>query len=131
MFNHSVSDIVASIKNGFLAGKLTIESPYSALRENVLQILKNEGLILNLSKIKSDKGFEKLVIHLKYHNSSSVISEIKVVSKPGRRVYCKSNAIPLIKNGLGIVIMSTPAGVISGHDAKAKGLGGEVLLTVF
>ena len=130
-FNHPVSDLVARIKNGYLANKASISSPVSRLRENILKILKEEGYILNYSKVKQEGSFEKFDIHLKYHYSAPVVDEIAVVSKPGRRVYCGSNDIPLVKNGLGMVVMSTSKGVIADHDARNQKLGGEILLKIF
>lgn len=129
-FNHPVSDLVARIKNGYMANKLTISSPASKLREAILTILKNEGYILNFTKVK-DGALSKFDIQLRYHYSSPVLSEIQVISKPGRRVYCPSDKIPLVKNGLGMVIISTSQGVITDHEARAKKVGGEVLLKVF
>ncbi|MBL6664651.1 MAG: 30S ribosomal protein S8 [Rickettsiales bacterium] len=129
-FNHPVSDLVARIKNGYLINKDVISSPVSKMRENILKILKEEGYITNYSKIK-DGNFEKFDIHLKYHYSKPVVSDIKVISKPGRRAYCRSDEIPLIKNGLGTVVISTSQGVISDHEARSKKLGGEVLFSIF
>lgn len=130
-FNHPVSDLVARIKNGYLANKASISSPVSRLRENILSILKEEGYILNYVKVKQKGAVEKFDIHLKYHYSAPVVDEIAVVSKPGRRVYCGSNEIPLVKNGLGMVVMSTSKGVLADHDARSQKLGGEILLKIF
>lgn len=129
-FNHSVSDLVARIKNGCMAKKPVISSPASNLRENILQILKNEGYITNYSKIK-DADFERIDIHLKYNHSLPIVTEIQVISKPGKRVYCSSTKIPLVKNGLGMIIISTSQGVMPDYEARAKKLGGEVLFKIF
>ena len=129
-FNHSVSDLVARIKNGYMAKSLRISSPVSKLRENILKILKEEGYILNYSKVKEGE-FERFDIHLKYHFSNPVVSEIKVVSKPGKRVYCSFDKIPVVKNGLGTVLMSTSQGVLADHDARTKKVGGEILFKIF
>lgn len=129
-FNHPVSDLVARIKNGYMAKKTTISSPVSRLRENILHVLKEEGYILNYSKLK-EGSVEKFDIHLKYHYSAPVVNEISVVSKPGKRVYCNADKIPLVKNGLGTVVISTSQGVIADHDARSKKLGGEILLKIF
>lgn len=130
-FNHPVSDLVARIRNGYLANKSSISSPVSRLRENILNILKEEGYISNYSRVKKEDGHEKFDIHLKYHYSKPVVSDITVISKPGRRIYCQAKKIPLVKNGLGTVIISTSQGVIADHEARSKGLGGEVLLKIF
>lgn len=130
MSNHPVSDLVARVKNGYLANRTVINSPVSKLRENILKILKEEGFILSYSKVKSG-NLEQFDIHLKYHYSNPVVSEIFVVSKPGRRIYCRADEIPSVKNGLGMVIISTSKGVISDHEARVQKLGGEVLLKIF
>ncbi len=129
-FNHSVSDFVARIKNGYMAKKSVISSPVSQLREDILKILKEEGYILNYSRVK-DGNFERFDIHLKYHLSNPVVNEINVVSKPGKRVYCHANQIPLVKNGLGMVVISTSSGVMMDYEARTKKLGGEILFKIF
>lgn len=129
-FNHSVSDLVATIKNGYLAKTQTVSMPVSKLRDSILIILKEEGYILNYAKIK-DGDHERFKISLKYHNSSPVLTEISVVSKPGRKVYCNSKEIPLVKNGLGMVLISTSQGVVTDYVARTKNLGGEILLKIF
>ncbi len=130
-FNHSVSDLVARIRNGHLVQKDVISSPVSNLREAILKLLKEEGFILNYSKNKDAKGHNKFDIHLKYHHLGSVINDIKVISKPGKRVYTTCDKIPVVNNGLGVVILSTSQGVITDHAAREKKLGGEILLTIF
>lgn len=130
MSNHPVSDLVARLRNGYLANRNVINSPVSKLRENILKILKDEGFILNYSKTKVD-GLEQFDIHLKYHYSSPVVNEISVVSKPGRRIYCRADDIPSVKNGLGMTIVSTSKGVLSDHEARLQKLGGEILLKIF
>lgn len=131
-FNHPVSDLVTRIRNGYLAKRATISCPVSKLRENILKVLKEEGYILNYSKIKAEKNnIEQFDIHLKYHYSNPVVSEIEVISKPGRRIYCSYQDIPLVKNGLGVIVVSTSQGVIADHDARSKKLGGEILLKIF
>ncbi len=129
-FNHPVSDLVARIKNGYMAKKAVIASPISRLRENILQILKDEGYILNYSRIK-EGNIERFDIHLKYHYSNPVVNEIEVISKPGRRIYRPADKIPLVKNGLGMVVISTSQGVIADHEARIKKIGGEVLFKIF
>jgi len=134
-FNHPVSDLVARIKNGYLANRVTVSSPVSKLRESILHLLKAEGFILSYSKVnektEGKKVAAKFDIHLKYHNSAPVLSEIEVISKPGKRVYTSHDKIPVVKNGLGMVVISTSQGVISDYEAREKKLGGEVLLKIF
>jgi small subunit ribosomal protein S8 len=135
--NHSVSDLATIIRNGYLARKKVVSSPVSGLRESILKILKEEGYILNYSKInlETKKGSStvkaKFDIHLKYHLSNPVVSEISVISKPGKRVYCAADNLPVVKNGLGTVLISTSSGVVADHIARSSKIGGEVLLRVF
>lgn len=131
MFNHPVSDLVAIIRNGYLAKRQTVASPVSKLRENILKILKEEGYILSYSKNNSTSKV-KFDIHLKYSgHCMPVLNEIQVISKPGKRVYCNADKIPLIKNGLGMVLLSTSVGIVADYEARAKNLGGEILLKIF
>jgi small subunit ribosomal protein S8 len=130
-FNHPVSDLVTRIRNGYLAKKAVITSPVSRLRENILHLLKEEGFILSYSKIKEESGLERIDIYLKYHHSNPVVSDIKVISKPGRKIYCRADQIPVVKNGLGMVVLSTSQGIVPDHEARSKKLGGEVLLRIF
>lgn len=130
-FNHPVSDLVSRIRNGYLARRATVSSPVSKLRENILHLLKAEGFILNYSKISEKGSAPRFDIHLKYHYSTPVVSEIEVVSKPGRRVYSTVDKIPVVQNGLGMVVLSTSKGILADHEAREKKLGGEVLLKIF
>jgi small subunit ribosomal protein S8 len=129
--NHSVSDLITIVRNGYMVGRKVVKSPVSSLRENILKILKEEGYILNYSKVEEEKGFAKFDIHLKYHLGKPVIDEISSVSKPGKRVYCSADQIPVVKNSLGVVIISTSSGVLPDHKARDLKVGGEVLFTVF
>ena len=129
--NHAVSDLVCIIRNGYLAKRNIVESPVSKLRENILKILKEEGYILSYSRIEEKNKFKKFNIHLKYHLSNPVVTEIEVISKPGRRIYCKASEIPSVKNGLGMVIISTSNGVVSDYAARSLKVGGEILLKIF
>lgn len=135
--NHSVSDLTTIIRNGYMVGRKVVTSPVSTLREDILKILKEEGYILNYSKFEqvAEKGAEKtrarFDIHLKYHLSNPVVSEISVISKPGRRVYCAADKIPVVRNGLGMVIVSTSSGVVPDYVARNLKIGGEVLLKIF
>ncbi len=129
--NHPVSDIATRIRNGYLAYKNTISSPSSKLRQSVLDALKSEGFIAGYAKTKLDNGLEELEISLKYYNQKPVIEQIEVVSKPGRRVYKGCSDIPVVNNGLGVVLVSTSKGVLTDHQAREQNLGGEILLKIF
>lgn len=129
--NHPVSDLATRIRNGYLAYKNTISSPSSKVRVAILDSLKEEGFIAGYAKTKAENGLEQLEINLKYFNQKPVIEEIEVVSKPGRRVYKGCSDIPVVNNGLGVVLVSTSKGVITDHQARENNLGGEILLKIF
>lgn len=129
--NDPLSDMLSRIRNGQSAGKTSIEVPYSKLHANVASVLKDEGFIRE-SKIEERENNKKsLVIELKYAEGKGVIRQIDRVSKPGRRVYTNVKTMPRFYNGLGILIVSTPGGVMADHKARAANVGGEVLCQVF
>lgn len=131
MLNDALSDMLTRIRNAQLRTKPKVSTPGSRLRENVLEVLKNEGYIRGFSKIEHENGRSEFDIELKYFDGAPVIKEISRVSKPGRRVYVSVKNLPRIHNGLGIAILSTPKGVMADHDARDANVGGEILCTVF
>ena len=122
-----LGDMLTRIRNGQSAGKTVVSSPASRVRSNVLEVLKREGYIRNYSSVDVRPGIRELKIELKYHDGEPVISEIKRVSRPGRRVYYGIRDLPRVYNGLGIAILSTPRGVLSDTEARTANVGGEVL----
>ncbi len=129
--NDPVGDMITRIRNAYMRGKETVDSPSSNLRINVLDVLRDEGFIRGYSQTDFDNGKSEIQIDLKYHEGESVIKEINRVSKPGRRVYSSVSSMPLVRNGLGISIISTPKGVMSDKKARTKNVGGEILCVVF
>src|SRR5574344_1195333 len=125
-----LGDMLTRIRNAQRAKKSEIVSPASRLRENVLEVLKKEGYILGFEKRNVRAGVDELLIKLKYHEGTSVITEIYRVSTPGRRVYSSVKDLPRVYNGLGISIISTPSGVMSDHEARKANVGGEILCQV-
>ncbi|MET0547339.1 MAG: 30S ribosomal protein S8 [Caulobacterales bacterium] len=125
-----LGDMLTRIRNAQLRGRPNVVSPTSKLRENVLVVLEREGYIRSFAQIEKD-GRRELEIQLKYFEGAPVISEIKRVSKPGRRVYSAVKDLPLVRNGLGISVLSTPKGVMSDADARAQNVGGEILFRVY
>ena len=105
-------------------------TPKSRLRANVLDVLQSEGYIRSYAEVEKD-GHTEIEIQLKYYEGAPVISEIKRVSTPGRRVYSSIKDLRLVRNGLGISILSTPKGVMSDQTARTENVGGEVLCHVF
>ncbi|KCZ88198.1 MULTISPECIES: 30S ribosomal protein S8 [Hyphomonas] len=125
-----LGDMLTRIRNAQMRGMSTVVTPASKLRGRVLEVLLSEGYIRGYTEIEKD-GHKNLEIELKYYEGQPVISEIKRVSKPGRRVYSSVSDIPLVRNGLGISILSTSKGVMSDNVARAENVGGEVLCRVF
>jgi small subunit ribosomal protein S8 len=125
-----LSDMLVRIKNALVRSKKLVTMPSSRLKASVASVLKQEGYIADYSIVEEDKK-SSLQIVLKYYQESSVIEEIKRISKPSLRVYAKHNSIPSSYNGLGVVIVSTPLGIMTGVAAKNKKVGGEVLCSVF
>ncbi len=130
-FSDTIGDMITRIRNGQKAGLASVKCPASALREGVLEVLKNEGYIKGYETSEIRKGVKEIRIDLKYFEGQGVIKEIKRVSTPGRRNYSKTVDIPKVKNGLGIAILSTSAGVLADYEARKRNVGGEVLCYVF
>lgn len=126
-----VSDLITRIRNAQMRNRVTTRSPSSRLRLAVLKTLQDEGFIRGYSVSEGDSGFPEIEIELKYHEGRPVIREIARISRPGRRVYAKAGAIPQVRGGLGIAIMSTSRGVMTDADAVRSNLGGELLCRVF
>lgn len=125
-----ISDMLTRIRNAAIINKNEVSLPHSKLKETVAKILVDNGFLKNASVLGSDKD-KKLIITIATEDAISTISEIKRVSKPGRRVYVKSSEIPTVKRGRGIVVVSTSQGVMTGNEAKQKKLGGELICQVY
>ena len=126
-----LGDMLTRIRNGQQARKDSILTPASKLRARVLDVLQREGYIRGYSEADSGTATAALRIDLKYFEGKPAIQHVARVSKPGRRVYSGSDELPRIRNGLGIVIVSTPKGVLSDAEAREQNVGGEVLCQVF
>jgi small subunit ribosomal protein S8 len=127
--NDPLGDLLTRIRNAQRRGRSTVTSPSSKLRAHVLEVLQREGYIRGFSEIEKD-GRKELDIELKYYDGAPVISEIRRISKPGRRVYSAVRDLPLVRNGLGISVLSTPKGVMSDNEARTQNVGGEILCRV-
>ena len=131
MMTDPIADFLTRIRNATLTHHRRVEIPGSNMKKKLAEILKDEGFIEDFSWTEDGK---QGVLHLtlKYdENGSSVIEGLKRESKPGRRNYCSSEDIPRVRSGLGIVVMSTSRGVITGRDARSERVGGEVLCSVW
>ncbi|MCC5972353.1 MAG: 30S ribosomal protein S8 [Pararhodobacter sp.] len=129
--NDPLGDMLTRIRNAQLRGKTSVRTPASKLRAWVLDVLLDEGYIRGYERVTSQAGHPELEIALKYASGEPAIRELKRVSKPGRRVYAGSTEIPMVRNGLGVSVVSTPKGVMSDAAARAANVGGEVLCRVF
>ncbi len=125
-----LGDMLTRIRNGQRAKKDSVLSPASKLRARVLDVLQREGYIRGYSE-EELSGHKGLRIELKYFEGQPAIQHLARVSKPGRRVYSGSRELPIVRNGLGITIVSTPKGVLSDAEARAQNVGGEILAEVF
>jgi len=126
-----IGDMFSRIRNGQMRSLHSVDMPSSNFRRNILEILKNEGYIIDYYIEKSENNKINLKIKLKYYEGDPVIKEIKRISKPGRRVYSRATSIPRVMNGLGLAILSTPKGVMSDTDARKNNLGDEIICRVF
>ena len=125
-----LGDMLTRIRNGQRAKKDSVLSPASRLRARVLEVLQREGSLRGYAE-DATGAHPQLRIELKYFEGEPAIKHVARVSKPGRRVYSGSQELPVIRNGLGITIVSTPRGVLSDAEARAANVGGEVLAEVF
>lgn len=132
MVNDRIADMLTRIRNANIMKYDTVEVLGSKMTCEVARILKDEGFIADYVYEKNIKG-DKIVLTLKYANNKKekVITGLKRISKPGLRVYAKASEIPYVLNGLGIAIISTSEGIMTDRDARAKGLGGEVLAYIW
>ena len=126
-----LGDMLTRIRYGQQARMKTVTSPASGLRSNVLVVLESEGFSRGFSDAELEAGKRELTIELKYSDGEPAIREIKRISRPGQRVYSRIKDLRSVYGGLGISILSTPMGVMSDADARAKNVGGEILCRVF
>ncbi|MGA2000030.1 MAG: 30S ribosomal protein S8 [Terriglobales bacterium] len=126
-----VADFLTRIRNGIRARLQKVDVPASKLKLELARILKEEGFISNF-KATEEEGRKVLRVYLKYgNNNEAVISRLQRVSSPGCRVYVGHDEIPRVLGGMGINILTTPRGVMTGRDARKQGLGGEILCEIY
>ena len=130
-FTDPIADMISRIRNAQMRALNTVSIPNSKFRARILDVLKEEGYISDYKLLSEKTNKGSLIVDLKYNNGSPVITEIKRVSKPGRRVYTRADSISKIKGGLGIAIVSTSMGIMSDNDARSKNVGGEIICKVF
>jgi len=121
-----IADLFTRIRNGLMVKHPRVDVPGSKMKVRIVEILKEEGYIKNFRVYKDDlQGIIR--VYLKYQGDQSVIRGIKRISKPGRRSYVNGDKIPEVLNGMGVAILSTSSGVMTGEKCREKGVGGEVL----
>ena len=130
MVNDSIADMLTRIRNAQTAKHETVTIETSIMKKSIAQILLDEGYISSFEEVDAGKN-KNLVISLKYVNKSKVITGLKRISKPGRRIYAGAQDLPKVLGGLGIVIVSTSKGVMTDREARKLGIGGEVLAYVW
>tara|TARA_B100001093_G_scaffold486236_1_gene521370 strand:+ start:697 stop:1083 length:387 start_codon:yes stop_codon:yes gene_type:complete len=123
--NDTISDLLTRIRNGQMSNKEKVSIPYSKMKEALCNVMLEEGYIEGINIEES--AYKNIVINLKYYDGKPVIDLIQRISRPGLRIYKSSNEIPLVKNGLGICIVSTSQGLMTGKVAKEKKCGGEII----
>lgn len=127
-----ISDMLARIRNAVMVGHPQVKVPHSKMKDGLLQLMQREGFIAGF-QTASDGVAKEFTIDLRYYDDTSepVITGLKRVSKPGRRIYVGKNEMPRYLGGRGVAFMSTPAGVMTGSDARRAGVGGELLFYVW
>ena len=125
-----VADMLTRIRNANQQKHETVSIPYSNLKNDLANILKDEGFVTDFV-VNEEGNHKNIVITLKYKGNERVITGLKRVSKPGLRQYAKVNEIPKVLNGLGIVVLSTSQGLMTDKEARAKNIGGEVLAYIW
>ncbi len=126
-----LSDALTRIRNGQMASHSFVTVPSSKVIKNSLALLEEEGYIRGYKEFEERKGVHSIKVALKYHRGMPAISEIKRVSKPGRRVYSKIKNVKSTYNGLGVTVVSTSHGLMADKKAKVLNVGGEILFAVF
>lgn len=130
MYTDPVADLLTRIRNANMANLDIVEAPVSRLKANIARVLKEEGYIKNFRLVRAE-GKHSLRIYLKTETSNKAITGIDRESKPGLRRYVGVDEIPRTLNGAGIVILSTPKGVMTGREAKKQRVGGELICSVW
>ena len=128
--NDPIADMLTRLRNAAGAGKPELSMPYSKLKSEVAKILKKEGYI-NDHELDTTEKHPQLKIRLKFINKISAITGLKRVSRPGLRRYVGAGEIPRVLGGMGIAVLSTPRGVLSGQEARKQNVGGEVLAYIW
>lgn len=125
-----IGDFLTRIRNAATAGHKYVSSPRSKMKVEIAKILKDQGFIEDYEEVMEGPQGE-IKVAIRYYKKQPSFNEIKRISKPGRRMYANTEEIPQVRNGLGIAILSTSKGIMSGKSAKKENVGGEVICTVW
>ena len=126
-----VADMLTRIRNALMAGKKEVSIPASSFKRQILEVILEEGYIAGIIAEENEAVQKNLIAQLRYHKNAPAIKELKRVSRPGLRRYVQATSVPRIYGGLGVAILSTSKGIMSHRRAKAEGVGGELLCTLF
>ena len=124
-----IADMLTRIRNGYAVGSVSVSMPSSGIKQAVARVLQEEGFIDGCT-VAEENGKKTLTVTLRYFKGVPVINQLQRVSRPGKRVYCHSSDIPAVNNGLGVVVVSTSKGIMTGREAKTSGTGGELICVV-
>ncbi len=135
-FNDPIADMLTRIRNAVMAGHVQVAMPSSKLKTEIAKILKDEGFLDSFEVVDGENEVQKILrLKIKYvgerRQRSAVISGLERISRPGRRIYTKKTDIPWVLSGIGVAIISTPKGVMTGARARQLGVGGEILCKVW
>ena len=125
-----ISDMLTRIRNGIAVSKTNVRMPYSKVKEGVAELLKENNFVDGLS-VEGEGIGKTLIVRINNENANARITEIERISRPGRRTYASVDNIPTIKNGRGLVIISTSKGLMTGDEAKKTRIGGELICKVY
>ena len=128
--NDPIADMLTRLRNATAAGQSSLTLPYSKLKSDIAKILKKEGYI-NETELVTEEGHQAIKIQTKFVNKTSAISGLKRVSRPGLRRYVGAGEIPRVLGGMGIAVLSTSRGILTGHEARKQKVGGELLASIW
>jgi small subunit ribosomal protein S8 len=126
-----IADMLTRLRNAARAHKTEFLVPYSKLKSEVARVLEKEGYIAGFELERTEKGRPNLKIRNKFVNKASAIAGLRRVSKPGLRRYVKADEVPRVLGGMGIAVLSTSRGVLTGHEARRQNVGGELLAYIW
>ena len=127
-----IADMLTRIRNAVRARHPRVDIPHSRLKEGLANILRKEGFVDAVAVVRPKEGFPLIRVALRYSTEGEpLISGVERVSRPGRRVYCSKDEIPQVLGGLGVSVLSTSRGLMSGEECRKVGVGGEILCNVW